>query len=165
MSDFQTVQNRKYVRQIFPHNDIQGYNSRPSSMQSSALPQTHKSSVTILHPLSALWESPVYRPLLLSLAGVASCLYSDSLRAGRSGDRIPVGARFSTDRAWGLPSLLYDGYRVSFPGVKRPGRGINHPPPSSAEVKDRIELYIYSLSGPSWPVLGQTLPFYLCYCP
>ena len=29
------------------------------------------------------------------------------------------------------PRLLYNGYRVSFPGVKRPGRGLNHPPLSS----------------------------------
>jgi hypothetical protein len=40
------------------------------------------------------------------------------------------------DRPWGPPSLLYNGYRVSFPGVKRPGRGVNHPPPSSAEAKE-----------------------------
>jgi hypothetical protein len=46
----------------------------------------------------------------------------------------------------------------SFPGVKRPGRGVDHPPPSSAEVKERVELYLYSPSGPSWPVLGWTLP-------
>jgi hypothetical protein len=39
-------------------------------------------------------------------------------------------------------------------GVKRPGRGIDHPPPSSAEVKERVELYLYSPSEPSWPVLG-----------
>ena len=39
-------------------------------------------------------------------------------------------------------------------GVKRPGRGVDHPPPSSAEVKERVELYLYSPSGPSWPVLG-----------
>jgi len=47
---------------------------------------------------------------------------------------------------------------VSFPGVKRPGRGVDHPPPSSAEVKERVELYLYSPSGSSWPVLGWTVP-------
>jgi hypothetical protein len=46
----------------------------------------------------------------------------------------------------------------SFPGVKRPGRGADHPPSSSAEVEGRVELYIYSPSGPSWPVLGRILP-------
>ena len=46
----------------------------------------------------------------------------------------------------------------SFPGVKRPGRGVDHPPTSSAEVKERVELYLYSSSGPSWSVLGGTLP-------
>jgi hypothetical protein len=60
------------------------------------------------------------------------------------------------------PSLLYTGYRFSFPGVKRPGRGVDHPPPSSAEVKERVELYLYAPSGPSWPVLGRTLPLPLC---
>jgi hypothetical protein len=38
---------------------------------------------------------------------------------------------------------------ASFPGVKRPGRGVDHPLPSSIEVKERIELYPYSPSGPS----------------
>jgi len=28
----------------------------------------------------------------------------------------------------------------SFPGVKRPRRGVDDPPPSSVEVKERIEL-------------------------
>jgi len=46
----------------------------------------------------------------------------------------------------------------SFPGVKRPGRGIDHPPPSRAEVKERVQLYLYSPSGSSWLVLGWTLP-------
>ena len=45
----------------------------------------------------------------------------------------------------------------SFPGVKRPGRGVDHPPPSSAEVEGRVEQYIYFPSGPSWPVIGRTL--------
>jgi hypothetical protein len=32
--------------------------------------------------------------------------------------------------------------------VKTPRRGVNHPPPSSAEVKERVALYLYSPSGP-----------------
>ena len=40
-----------------------------------------------------------------------------------------------------------------FPEVKRPGRGVDHPPPYGSEVKERVELYLYSPSGPSWPVL------------
>jgi hypothetical protein len=50
-----------------------------------------------------------------------------------------------------------------FSRVKRPGRAVNHPPPSSARVKERVELYLYFPSGSSWPVLGRTLhlPF-LC---
>ena len=36
----------------------------------------------------------------------------------------------------------------SFPGVKQPGRGVDHPTPSSAEVKERVECTFYSLSVP-----------------
>jgi hypothetical protein len=39
-------------------------------------------------------------------------------------------------------------------GLKRLGHGVDHPPQSSAEVKERVELYLYSPSGPSWPILG-----------
>jgi hypothetical protein len=38
------------------------------------------------------------------------------------------------DRPWGPPS----GYRISLPGVKRPGRGVDHPPLPSAEVTERV---------------------------
>ena len=41
-----------------------------------------------------------------------------------------------------------------FPGVKRQRRDVKHRLPFSAEVKERVELYVYSTSGPSWPVLG-----------
>jgi hypothetical protein len=57
------------------------------------------------------------------------------------------------DRLWCPTTLLNNGYRVSFPGVKRPERGVNHPSPSSAEVKERAELYLYSPSEPSQPVI------------
>ena len=41
----------------------------------------------------------------------------------------------------------------SFPSVKRPGIGVDLPSPPSAEVKERVKLYSYSFSGPSWPVV------------
>jgi hypothetical protein len=62
--------------------------------------------------------------------------------------------RTRADRPWGPPSVLYNGLKVSFPGKKRPGRGVDHSPQSSAEVKERVELYLFSPSGPSWSVLG-----------
>ena len=46
----------------------------------------------------------------------------------------------------------------SFPGVKRPGCGVDHPPSSRAEVKEILQVYLYSPYGPSWPVLGWPLP-------
>jgi len=43
--------------------------------------------------------------------------------------------------------LLYSRYLVSFQGLMRAGRGVDHQPPSSAEVKERVELYLLSPSG------------------
>ena len=57
------------------------------------------------------------------------------------------------DRPLGPPSLLYNWCRDPLPRVKRPGRDVNHPPLSSAEVKERIELHLYTASGYSWHVL------------
>ena len=50
--------------------------------------------------------------------------------------------------SWGPPSLLCYGYRVSFPRVKRPGRGVNHPSPRSAEVEEWVKVQVGSnMSG------------------
>ena len=50
-----------------------------------------------------------------------------------------------------------------YPRLRRSGRGVNHPPQSSTEVKEKIELYFYSPSGPSWTVLGRSLPLPLVF--
>ena len=34
---------------------------------------------------------------------------------------------------------------ASFRRVKRPGRRVDHPPPYSAEVKERVELHLYHI--------------------
>ena len=42
--------------------------------------------------------------------------------------------------ALGPPSFQHNRHRVPFPRVKRPGCVVNHLPPSSAEVKEKVEL-------------------------
>jgi hypothetical protein len=82
--------------------------------------------------------------------------YSDSPRARRSADPIPVECqicRTCPDRPWGPRSLLYNGRRV-----RRSGRGVNHPAPSDVEVTWSVKLYCYTPSGPSWIVLRLSLP-------
>ena len=71
------------------------------------------------------------------------------------------GARFSAPVRTGpgaYPASCTMG-TGSFPGVKRPGCGADHPPPPKRRGHERVELYLYSPSGPSWPVMGRTLPF------
>ena len=45
-------------------------------------------------------------------------------------------------------ALQWSGCWMSFPGVRRSGRGVNRPAPSNAEIKERVELYLYSTSEP-----------------
>jgi hypothetical protein len=92
--------------------------------------------------------------------GILRSGYSDSLqgldgpaiesRCGRDFPHPSIPALRPTQRpAQWVPGL--------FTGVKWPGRGVDHPPRSSAEVKERVELYLYSSSGPSWQSIGWPL--------
>jgi hypothetical protein len=98
-----------------------------------------------------------------SSVGIATELWS-----GRCVDRIPVVARFSAPAQTGPGSYPASCTMCtgSFSGVNRAGRDVDHPPLSSAEVKGRVELYLYSSSGPSSLVLGWALPFTvnIMYC-
>jgi hypothetical protein len=53
------------------------------------------------------------------------------------------GARFSApvQKGPGTHPASYAMGTGSFPGAKRQGRGVRHPPLSSAEAKERVELY------------------------
>jgi len=67
-----------------------------------------------------------------------------------------VGARFSAPVQTG-PGAHPASYTVgtgSLLAVKRLGHGVDHPSPFSAEVKERVELYLYSPFEPLWLVLG-----------
>jgi len=80
--------------------------------------------------------------------------YSNLLEAGWSRDSIPIwGGNFATVQTspgchavqW-IPGLFHGGKMArawSWPST-----------PSSTEVQERAELYLYSPCGPSWPILG-----------
>jgi hypothetical protein len=62
---------------------------------------------------------------------------------------MPVEARFSAPVQTG-PGAHPASYTMgtgSFPGVKLPGRDADHTPPFSADVNERVELYLYSPLG------------------
>ena len=61
------------------------------------------------------------------------------------------------ERPWAHPAFCKTGTGF-FPGSKAARAWRWTPTPFSAEVKERLELYLYSPSGPSWPVLGWILP-------
>jgi hypothetical protein len=51
------------------------------------------------------------------------------------------------DRLWGPPSLLFNGYRGSFTGLKRPGREAGHSTLSSAKLRIRRTIPLLPLYG------------------
>jgi len=76
-----------------------------------------------------------------------------------------VGARFSVPIQTG-PAADPASYTVvtgSCPEVKQPERGVDHPYPSSAEVKERVQLYLYSTSRAFMACSRANFTFYLFY--
>jgi len=84
--------------------------------------------------------------------------YSDLLWAGRTGDRMPVGGnRYSTFIQIGPgdhPAFCKGGTGL-LPGVKRPGRGVDHPASPSSAVKERVQFFPYSPPVPSRQGIGE----------
>ena len=105
------------------------------------------------------------RTIIVVLNSSASVCFTTCTTYGykeRSGNRIQVWASVQTGP--GAHPTSYTMGTGSLPGVKWPGRGVDHPPPppSSAEVKERLEPYLYSPSQTSWSIVGLplTLPGY-----
>ena len=60
------------------------------------------------------------------------------------------GNNFRSHSDWPWPTQPFVQHRFTLPGVKRPGRGVEHPSSSSAETKERIELYALSVAFMAW---------------
>jgi len=105
-----------------------------------------------------------YDELTLSMVGRDSSV-GMTTRYGLDGPDIKSrwGEKYSTPVQTGSGAHLAPCTRaiVSFQRKKRPNRGVDHPPPSSPEFKERVELYLHSFSESSWPVLRLTLPLLL----
>ena len=112
---------------------------------------------------SPFWVRTVLAGLLL--------FYSDSTVLWGRDSSVGIATRYGLDGPWietrwgarfSAPVQTGPGEHPasctmstgSFLRVKRPGRGVAHPAQSSAEVEGRVELYICSPFGPSWPVIG-----------
>ena len=79
--------------------------------------------------------------------------------ATRYGNQILVGSRFSAPVQTGLGAHTASYTRGTglLTGGKGAGAWCCPPTPSTAEVKERVETYLYSPSGPSWPVMGAPM--------
>ena len=99
-------------------------------------------------------------------AGIAQSVYRLATGWTVRGSNPGGGEIFRTLPVVTVPGAHTASYTMgtgSFQGDKRPGRGLDHPPPSSAEVEGRVELYIFSPSASLWPVIGKTLPLPYLY--
>jgi hypothetical protein len=63
-------------------------------------------------------------------------------------------------RLWGRRNLVFSVYEDSFPGLKRPGRDVDHLPPSSAEINNEwIHTFalLVCLHGVCWETFTFTI--------
>ena len=139
--------------------------------------QTNKMHFLYVLILQFLYNSTCFERPFRSSSGVYDLLYSAALYKPCRGRDSSVGiaTRYGLDGPGIESRWRWDFLHPSRPalgptqppiqwvpgisrGLKRSGRGVDHLSPSSAEVEGRVELYLNSPAGPSWPVIGRTLP-------
>jgi len=137
------------------------FNIRNTLPKSGTFPLGHPVYELLLHIFSALSNIhlrfipsvhfiPVGRD---SSVGEANCYGLDGPGSNAGGGEI---FRNRPDSPWGPPGLVQNWYQVI--PVGKTARAWHWPPiPSSAEVKESVELYLYSPSGTSWAVLGRNV--------
>ena len=103
-------------------------------------------------------NSPEYLPIYVTKFFIADLLL---LHFCISGTNRPLSALRTLLIIRGLIEYIYIQWVPGLFRGKAAGAWRYHPPPSSAEVK--VQLYLYSTSGPSWPVIGWTLPLHYIY--
>jgi hypothetical protein len=91
----------------------------------------HVSCLDLQHFPRYLIKGAIFgKKLLNMLVGIAQSI--ERLATGWTvrGSNPGGGEIFRTtpDRHWGPRSRPYNGYQISFPGVKRPGRHVDNPP-------------------------------------
>jgi hypothetical protein len=112
------------------------------------------------HTAACMWNPEIWNPC--SVNTIFSVRYwieiAHILIVGRD-SAVGIATRYGLDGR-GIEFQWGEIFRTlqTGPEVKRPERGVDHPPSYSAKVKERVQLYLYSPSGPSWPVIGRTLP-------
>ena len=119
------------------------------------------SSFSLASQADSAYPSVFYFVVLLRQCGRGwLSRYSESLRTGRSGARVPAGTRatYIQNDPRAYPAYCTRGTET-FPSVKQSGRGVGQPVPSSTEVEERVELYLYSHSVSIWQVIGWILVF------
>ena len=96
-----------------------------------------------MKPKWTLWRNTLVLDVTV-WAGIAQSLQLHASGFTVWGSNHGGGEIFCTvpHRPWGPPSLYIMG-TGSFPEVKRPGRGVDHPPESSTEVEEGVDLYVY----------------------
>jgi hypothetical protein len=123
------------------------YKKLPGPYPDSFEPSPHFHILCLYDPFYYYPPSYVYRESRDSSVGIAL-----GYRLDDRGSTVwfPAGAEnFSLHHrlqngSGTHPASYPMGTRGSFPGVKRLGREADHSPPSSAEVKEWVELYLHS---------------------
>jgi len=142
--------------------------------RSSSRPMTR---VVLVWNICTEWPKILSETLRIYFLPICLSTQKKKKRVGHD-SQVGIATRYELDgrriesrweRAYSHPSIQalgghpasYTMSTGSFWGVKRLECGVDHPPPSSAEVKEGVELYLYSTSWPSSPVIGWPLPLLL----